>query len=171
MQDTAITAIATLAGTITGAAIVSFGNIYVARRREKMEFRMACRLIESEFHTGQLTLKFALDKKLWWRPDEELTVEAWKTHKHVLAPQISDEAWTDLWMASRGIGHANLLAAAPRPVGEKKDTLLPETVDALTLLMRDIERGRIALMPHLISRTSQWLWLISNRLRQLSNRL
>jgi hypothetical protein len=171
MQDTAITAIATLAGTITGAAIVSFGNIYVARRREKVEFRMACRLIESEFHVAQLTLNYALDNKTWWRPDEELTMEAWKTHKHVLAPQISEDAWTDLWMAARGIGQANLLAAAPRPAGREQEIYLAETVDALTLLMRDIKRARIALMPHLISRTSQWLWLISNRLRQLSNKL
>jgi hypothetical protein len=171
MQDTVITAIATLAGTITGAAIVSFGNIYVARRREKVEFRMACRLIESEFHVAQLTLKFALDKKTWWRPDEELTSDAWKTHKHVLAPHLSEQAWTDLWMAAREVTHANLLAAAPRPVGEKKDILLPETVHALTLIMNSIERGRIALMPHLISRTSHWLWLISNRLSQLSKRL
>ena len=92
-------------------------------------------------------------------------------NKHVLAPHLSEQAWTDLWMAAREAGDANLLAAAPRPVGEKKDILLPETMHALTLIMNSIERGRIALMPHLISKTSHWLWRISNRLRELSNRL
>jgi hypothetical protein len=170
MQDTAIAAIATIAGTITGAAIVSYGNIYLARRREKLEFRMACRLIASELHVAQLTLKFALDKKLWWRPDEELTTEAWKQYKHVLASNVSEDAWTDLWMAAREMNHINLLAAARRPIGKEEEIFLPETVHALTLLKETIERGRIALMPYLVSTISRWLWLISKRLNQLTKR-
>ena len=79
-----IAVIGILAGTITGAAIASFGHIYLAKRRERLEFRTACRLVATEFHVAQLTVKQALEAKHWWRPDEELTTEAWKQYKIVL---------------------------------------------------------------------------------------
>jgi hypothetical protein len=145
-----ITVIGTLAGTMTGAAIVSYGNVYLARRREKLEFKMACRLIATEFHVAQLTLKQALEANRWWRNDEELTTEAWKQYKHVLAPYVPYEIWDDLWLAARQINHVNLLAAATRPAGKTEDIYLPETVTALTLLKESIERGRISLMPYLL---------------------
>jgi hypothetical protein len=165
-----IAVIGTLAGTITGAAIVSFGNIYLAKRRERLEFRTACRLVATEFHVAQLTVKQALEAKHWWRPDEELTTEAWKQYKHVLAPYVPYEAWDDLWLAAKEINHANLLAAAPRQTGKEQEIYLPETARALTVLLQGIERGRMALMPYLVGRFTRWLWLLSNRLSQLTKR-
>ena len=93
-------------GTITGGVIVSYGNVYLAQRREQLEFRTACRLIATELQVAQNTLKLALKNKHWWRPDEELTTEAWKQYKNVLAPHLSYGAWSDLWLAIRNINQA-----------------------------------------------------------------
>jgi hypothetical protein len=139
-----------LLGTITGGVIVTYGNVYLAQRREQLEFRTACRLIATELQIAQHIVNLALDNHRWWRPDEELTTEAWKQYKHVLAPQLSYEAWSDVWLAVRGVNHANLLAAAPRPQGSTAEILLPETENALRLLLKGLETGRVALMPHLL---------------------
>jgi hypothetical protein len=80
------------------------------------------------------------------------------------------EAWDDLWLTAREINHVNLLAAAPRPTGREQEFYLPETVHALTVLLQGIKRGRIALMPYLVGRFTRWLWLLSNRLSQLTKR-
>jgi hypothetical protein len=140
----------TLLGTITGGVIVSYGNWYLARRKEKLEFRTACRLISTELQMAQLTVKFALDKHIWWRPDEELTTKAWEDYKHLLAPHLSYDAWSSVWLAASSLDGANVLAAAPRPQGTTADVLLTPTENALRLLLTRFEEGRVALMPHLL---------------------
>ena len=47
-----------LAGTITGGVIVSYGNWYLARRKEKLEFKTACRLISTELQSARRTVTF-----------------------------------------------------------------------------------------------------------------
>jgi hypothetical protein len=145
-----ITGSATLLGTITGGVIVGYGNVYLAKRREKLEFRTACRLVAAELQIAHQTVKFALDAHRWWRPDEELTMDAWKQYKNVLAPHLSYEAWSDVWLAVGNLSKANLLAAAPRPQNASADVLLPETENALTILLASFETGRAALRPHLL---------------------
>ena len=139
----------TLLGTVTGGVIVSYGNLYLARRREQLEFRTACRLITAELQVAHHTVKFALDTKRWWRPDEELLMDAWKQYKNVLAPHLSYDVWSDVWLAAGNLNKANLLAAAPRPSDRTEESFLKATETALTILMTSFERGRIGLMPHL----------------------
>ena len=38
----------TLLGTVAGGTIAISGNVYLARRRERLEFRTACRLVAAE---------------------------------------------------------------------------------------------------------------------------
>jgi hypothetical protein len=143
-----ISVVGTLLGTITGGVIVSYGNIYLVQRREQLEFKMASRLIFRELEIAQSVVKVALDNHRWWRPDEELTTDAWKQYKHLLAPQLSYRAWCDVWLGVRDLNDANLLAAAPR--GSAAEVLLPATENTLRILSKGIEIGRVALLPHLL---------------------
>jgi hypothetical protein len=138
-----------LLGTVMGGIIVIFGNITFAKRKEKLEFRSACRLIATELQIAGLTVKLAINKHCWWRSDEKLATDAWEQYKHILAPQLSYDAWSDVWLAVRGVNDARVLAAAPRPQGSKADALLPETETALNILLKGFETGRVALVPHL----------------------
>jgi hypothetical protein len=138
----------TLLGTVVGGSIVTGGNYLLARRREKLEFKTACRLIAAELQDAQHTVKFALDKKCWWRPHDELTTDAWKQYKHLLAPQLSYDAWSDVRIAALNLKYANALAAAPRPSSQREDFLLKEMETALADLLKSFETGRVALMPH-----------------------
>jgi hypothetical protein len=52
-----ISVFGTLLGTITGGVIVSYGNLHLARRKEQLEFRTACRLIATELQIAQHTAK------------------------------------------------------------------------------------------------------------------
>jgi hypothetical protein len=139
-----------LLGTVVGGSIVTGGNYFLARRKEKLEFRTACRLISAEFQDAYHTVKFALEKKRWWHPAEELATEAWKQYKNILAPNLTYDAWSDVRLAAQDIKYANLLASAPRPQDKTEEIFLKEMERALTLLMESIERGRAALMPHLV---------------------
>jgi hypothetical protein len=149
MEVPILVALTSLAGTIVGGGIVIGGNYFLARRREKLEFRTACRLITVDLQYARLLVTRALVTKLWWRPDEELTTEGWKQYKNVLAPYLSYDAWNDVWMAVGEINHVNLLAAAPRQPDRTQEIFLDETVKALTVLLTIIETGRVRLLPHL----------------------
>lgn len=139
----------TLLGTVVGGSIVTWGNYFLARRRERLEFRTACRLISVELQTNHHTVEFALGQKRWWRSDEELRTEAWKQFQNVVAPHLPYDAWQDLLLAVRAGNHVNLLAGAPRPPDKPEEIFLEETVSALTLLLKDIETGRVGLRPYL----------------------
>jgi hypothetical protein len=143
-----ISVFGSLLGTIMGGVIVIFGNITLAKRKEKLEFRSACRLIATELQIAELTIKLALKNHCWWRSDEKLATDAWERYKHILAPQLSYDAWSDVWLGVRGVNDAIALAAAPRPQGSKADALLPETETALNILLKGFETGRVALMPY-----------------------
>jgi len=114
-----------------------------------LEFRTACRLISAEFQDAGFTVKYALEKKRWWYPAEELATEAWKQYKNVLAPHLTYGAWSDIRLAPQDIKYANFLAGAPRPQDKTEEIFLEETQTAFTLLIKSIETGRVALMPHL----------------------
>jgi hypothetical protein len=138
-----------LLGTIVGGSIVTGGNYLLARRREKVELKTACRLISTELQDANLTLKFALESKRWWHSHETISTEAWKQYKNILAPSLSYDDWVNVWMAEGYINHANALAAAPRPSGVMEDILLDPTITALTSIMKSIEAGRVRLIPWL----------------------
>jgi hypothetical protein len=155
----------TLLGTVVGGSIVTWGNYFLARRRERLEFRTACRLISAELQANHHTVEFALGQKLWWRSDEELRTEAWKQFQNALAPHLPYDAWQDLLVTVRAVNHVNLLAGAPRPSDKPDEIFLEETVSALTLFLKDIETGRVGLRPYLS--LAGFSRMRASRLRQL----
>lgn len=139
----------TLLGTITGGVIVSYGNFFLTRRKEQLEFRTACRLVSAELQDAHHTVKFALDNEKWWRPGDEIATDAWKEYRKVLAPYLSYDAWSDVRLAGLNLSKVNALAAAPRPQGRTEEIFLQQTKTALTTLLTSFETGRAALMLHL----------------------
>jgi hypothetical protein len=115
-----------------------------------LEFTTACRLIAAELQDAQHTVKFALDKKHWWRPDDEPKAEAWTQYNHLLAPHLSYEAWSDVRLAVHDLNKTNVLATGPRPADKTEEIFLEETVNALNLLTKGIQKGYAALTPHLL---------------------
>jgi hypothetical protein len=155
----------TLLGTVVGGSMVTWGNYFLARRRERLEFRTACRLISAELQANGHTAGFALGQKRWWRSDEELGAEAWKQFQNVLAPHLPYDAWQDLLLAVRAVNHVNRLAGAPRPPDKPDEIFLEETVTALTLFLKDIETGHVSLRPYLS--LAGFSRMRASRLRQL----
>jgi hypothetical protein len=145
-----ISVIGSLFGTITGGAIVVWGNRTLAVRKERLELRTACLLIATELHAAQLTVQFALDNHQWWRPDDDIKSEAWEKYKHVLASHLSYGVWSDVWLAACNLDKVNVLAAAPRPQGNAANLLLPETEHALGIILTSFQNGRAVLVPHLL---------------------
>jgi hypothetical protein len=161
MNVTILGAILAFLGTIIGGTIVTGGNYFLARMRDRTEaaraaeiqageLKMAARLIASELQQNFLTLEFALNKKIWWRSHEELSTEAWKQYKHLLAPKLTYDTWDDLVLATQGVNGAIALCAAPRAPGHPEDMFLRETFTALTLLVEHMKKGRVGLMPYLL---------------------
>jgi len=140
----------TLLGAVTGGIGIFYGNLYLARRREELEFRTACRLVAAELQDNYLVVQYGLEKRLWWRSDEELKTEEWKQYKSVLAPCLTYDALVDLKFAVRSVNNASLIAAAPRPLDKPDEIFLEPTVQALTLLLKDVKKGRDSLKPYLL---------------------
>jgi hypothetical protein len=140
----------TLLGTVVGGTIAIYGNAHLAKRRERLEFRTACRLVAAELQDNSFIVEFALEKRLWWRSEEELTTEEWKQYKSVLAAGLPDDALADVKFAVRGVNNASLLAAASRPLDKPDEIFSEPTVEALTLLLKNMKKGRVSLMPYLL---------------------
>jgi hypothetical protein len=141
-----------LAGTITGGAIVTWGNYYLARWRQQAEdnkeariradeLRKACRLIEDELSFVWVEVG---DGKRWWY--RELATESWEQCKDVLA-DLPFSAWTAAAEAVRAVQTLRTLAALPRPT--EAPEAVPEPILKAILGNRDaVDVGRRALRPY-----------------------
>ena len=168
----------TLLGTVVGGSIVTWGNYFLARRRKRLEFTTACRLISAGLQANYHTVEFALGQKHWWRSDEvgvkrpalldllpdELGTEAWQQFQNILTPHLPYDAWQDLLLAVRAVNHVNRIAGAPRPP-DRPYEMSEETVTALTSFMKDIDRGRNSLRRYLS--LAAFSRMRASRLRQL----
>jgi hypothetical protein len=135
-----------LLGTVVGGSIVVLGNYFLVWRRERSEFRTACRLVEAELQEASVTVKYAIDKKTLWRPDEEPSTDAWKQHKHVLAQHLSLDDWDDVREAVYGVTGVNVIAVAYR--SDDKTEVLDEAAAAFALMLKQIQKGRFRLFTH-----------------------
>jgi hypothetical protein len=152
-----LVAIIAFVGTIVGGTIVTAGNYFLARMREQTEaaraaeiqageLKMAARLIASELQQDYLTVEYYVKERRWWRPDEELSTEAWKGYKHLLAPHLPYDAWDNVAHAVINANQANALFSLSRP----DNIFLEGTVTTLTLLAQNMRKGHVGLMPYVL---------------------
>jgi hypothetical protein len=110
------------------------------------ELKMAARLIASELQQNYLTVEYYVKESRWWRPDEELSTEAWKEYKHLLAPHLPYDDWDNVAHAVINANQANGMFSRSRP-----DNIFPEgTVTTLTRLAQNMRKGYSGLTPYLL---------------------
>jgi hypothetical protein len=71
----------TLLGTIVGGCLTTFTNFLLQKRRERAEFRTACRLIYSELAENEGLISDSLATKRWWSSEIVLGIFSnWLRH-------------------------------------------------------------------------------------------
>jgi hypothetical protein len=136
-----------LIGTIVGGCLTMFSNFFLNKRRERAEFRMACRLIALELEEKDAFLRTMADKKRWWQFDLPMTVGAWEDHRHILASYLSDEEWRDVRTAIRATRLFDIIAATARQ--EKTEVLTDDHVQTLVGFAEDMAKAQRSLQPYL----------------------
>jgi hypothetical protein len=136
-----------LMGTIVGGCLTMYANFFLNRHRERAEFRMGCRLIAGELEENQLFLSALLETPRLWKYDE-LATEAWKEHRHVLAPYLPSEAWSNVEWAVQAVHRARVLMATVGEEGQPEEMINAAT-KLLSELLEKIATGRTSLKPYI----------------------
>lgn len=115
-MDTAIiVAIVALVSTIVGATIGAATTYVLAARGERVdrgiesgnhaiEVKRVARLLDLELHKAQGLPELAISKR-YWVADTVLSTEAWEKYGSVVAPDLSNVAWNDVFIAFLAVGH------------------------------------------------------------------
>ena len=146
-----------LVGVIVGGIITAGSNYVLAVRRERadrdrdsrasaIEVRRAARLIAVELARAQAVATFAINERRWI--DENLTTEAWQKYAATIAPILSNEAWSDVWLAIVALeyteGSKNEYLS-----GVLRDIPIPDNItELITPKLENIKRGLEALGPY-----------------------
>jgi hypothetical protein len=130
----------TLLGTIVGGSIATYGNYYLAKRRERIEFRTACRLVAAELQDNYVTVAQLVKSKLWWRSDLQLPMEAWNNHKHLLAHHLPRDVWLHVRLAAMAVNSISKVAGRvnSEEISEPQMTMLAG-------FQEGIMKGRVSL--------------------------
>ena len=89
MEVPVLTAIICVGGIIVGGCLTMFTNYLLQKRRERAEFRIGCRLIDSDLGESEDVISCTLELKRWWPSEVEPRTKAWEEHRHVLASYLS----------------------------------------------------------------------------------
>jgi hypothetical protein len=143
----------TLLGTIVGGCLTTFTNFLLQKRREKAEFRMACRLIAGELHESEEVIRPSFELKRWWPSELEPGTNAWKEHQHVLASYLSYEAWRDVRSAIRGV---QVLSAVSHAYAQEHKTMEHQHIEVVARYVEDIQKGQASLQPYLLGPFRIW---------------
>jgi hypothetical protein len=147
-------AVIALIGAIIGGAMTSASNlgIEMARQRrvekdrgraekdraeaERRELRLAARLVVAELKHARVIIKTARKGTGDWTtgPKELLPVDAWSTHRLVLASRFSDKEWDSTQSAYRYIEAMRL--GDTKSIGI--DEVASGTIDAIELALRTL---------------------------------
>lgn len=97
------TALFSLAGVVVGAVIAMFPQLYLEKKRQKLEVRRAARLIDSDLMFAEVAAEICVEKKTWWVKDDRLTSEGWEQYRYVIASKLSWRNWVAVTVAVRTI--------------------------------------------------------------------
>jgi hypothetical protein len=137
-------------GVLVGGIITAGANFILAVRRErleekareraiKIEVRRASRLILAELFTIQSVVSAALSKHKQIGKYPPLEIRSWQAHKSVLAPIMSNEAWSNMEIAYASI--SLLIAGIAMPDDPPTDQIpfypvVVQTIEAATNQLR-----------------------------------
>ncbi len=152
-----------LTGIVVGAvvAIVSAVVTYIAglkmqrdrwcredqitSRDRAIELKRAARLISAELLRFQVAAGNFVETKDWYSV-AELTTEAWKNHRDIIAPGLSDSDWSAVLIAVQAA--ENLLTLKGMVPGNQTVDISEGTSEVILRILRDIEAGRSSLAPY-----------------------
>jgi hypothetical protein len=149
---TLVGTLAPVVGTLVSVAVGALITYSIALRREKveekresqkraMELRAAARLIDEELSWGEVAAATCIKKRSWWDSSVELSREAWKENKRVLAIELSSAAWTAVRV---GVVAVADLALFRSEVGQIP-SLNESVAEKIKPILRDISAAREAL--------------------------
>jgi hypothetical protein len=140
----------TLIGAVVGGALSILGTLLVEHRRgkaatkeairlQRIEGRLAARLIVAELQDARSVLRVALERTPYaWPPSDSFQFEmgAWTAHGAALAAAVPDEQWELVAGPYFSYRYANLLHQVSKPTAE---TMLAATEEAVHSLNEWIE--------------------------------
>lgn len=125
------TALFSLAGVIIGAAIAMFPQLYLEKKRQKMEVRRAARLIDSDLMFAEVAAEICVEKKTWWVKNNRLTSEGWQEYRYVIASKLSWRNWVAVTVAVKTISDLQDARDAALKIQLAKIAIDPKKVDVL----------------------------------------
>jgi hypothetical protein len=148
-------AVIALLGAIIGGAMTSVSNVGIEMARQKRlekdlgtaeetqaeaerrEMRLAARLVVAELKHARVIIKTARKGTGGWTagPKELLPVDAWSTHRLVLASRFSDKEWDSTQSAYRYIEAMRLGDTESIGIAE----VASGTIDAIELAVRTLQ--------------------------------
>jgi hypothetical protein len=149
-SDPPVIAWSTLVGAVVGGALSILGTMLVEHRRgkaatkeairlQRMEGRLAARLIVAELEDARSVLRVVLERTPYtWPPSDGFQFEmgAWAAHSAALAAAVPDEQWELVAGPYFSYRYANLLQQVSKPTAE---TMLAATEEAINSLNEWIE--------------------------------
>jgi hypothetical protein len=137
----------TLLGTIVGGTLTTFGNFLLSRRRERLEFKTACRLVAGELDLSATLLSGPIATHYTWAPDNDLSLKAWEKYESVIASTIGFDAWTLVQDAVGAVHKVNFIMSRHR--GKNETGIIgDDAVDLLGRWQGEMEQGSSALRPY-----------------------
>ena len=137
----------TLLGTIVGGCLTMYTTFFLNKRRERVEFRMACRLIAGELQRSEHVFSVMAELKRWWPSEVEPGMKAWEEHRHVLASYLSYETWTAVQQAIMTAHLANRRSAHAHAT--KQETMDDEDTQWMAECVESIQKAQTGLLPYL----------------------
>jgi hypothetical protein len=153
----AISFLGVFVGSIITGGITAYTSYIVAGRQEAAqaekdsrargnELTTAARLIGAELLLAETAAKICVEKKRWWSPDVKLTMEAWQKYRSVIAAELPYTDWNAVVIAFVAVDNLMAVVGDSRPTGELTDT----TTEKIAPILRDMDRGLLALTPHAV---------------------
>jgi hypothetical protein len=148
-----------LLGVFVGGVITAGSSYLLDRRRERVngqrdsrnraiEFKRASRLIDTELSRDEAAARICLEKRHWWSPEAQLSRGPWEQFVGVIAPDLSDTAWLEVRVAIEAAEHLSLARGIGLTVS---DDISDSTAKQIVPMLRDIEAGRRALDPFVLT--------------------
>lgn len=103
-------------------------------------------MISAELLRFQVAAGNFVERKDWYSVTE-LTTEAWKSHRDIIAPGLSDSDWSAVLIAVQAA--ENLLTLKGMVPGDQPGDFSEGTAEGILRILRDIKAGRNSLAPYM----------------------
>jgi hypothetical protein len=181
-----VVAIVALLATILGATIGAITNYVIAVRRDRaerdrddrnhaIEVKRAARLIDAELSRAVAAANMCVEQRSWWNDGydaRDLSTEAWQKYSGTIAADLSNEAWLAITIAIEAVDDLKVVrnVCLSSNAVKKPKPIEDSIADLLSPRLRDIKRGRDALIPF-VSDSTLAQFSAENRVKSSAKKL